>query len=636
MTKEEINKKLLESPNLKEDIDKLSAEELSGLDIKVYEQPIEGYYNAFDYMIRYNADDYMIESKDVRAGILNSSELSIVYPLMKRNKRFQSYISSETLMKTCPGTNKTMLEVLLEKEKPYLLAKDTVFEINDIEVAKKIIEKGYDELLDTADISLYNKKVNDEQTLLDYMLSKKIVPRVSYIRNPNANSHIDYSLNKLFLNMVKNRQNLLTKVGDRTLLERIIESGVEFVFDGYELEKVPLEEKQMISLICMKENRNDLLVQLRSVSSLIELSSHVDTQENDYNITEEDVASLSPALIDAIQEFSTLYSSDGQSDEGLIYTILEQTVDYAKTDPKMAYLDLCTLIDLKKHFNPNYKLVFDPNEGNYRRNDCISINNLKNSFVIAHEIGHEIHFYMNSGMVPSDIQNQLDIGRKIGLDKELMMKVYKRLIEESKELSENLDEEFRPKFESRLEEEYDGIDEYKRQVKEEFRETMSDPEDTLKYVERTYSKETTIALAEIIGRRSEESALEESLDEYASERIKVEYEMFKRNEFKVKQSAFMGYYNFIDAYYSGAIGDIYLKEYANSYGSTHSTEYYNTDMTQFTEMFANYVGLLKCPNGHKYIERLREEGFADILDKIDVFYRDSYYRNKGEYYYNVL
>ncbi len=53
-------------------------------------------------------------------------------------------------------------------------------------------------------------------------------------------------------------------------------------------------------------------------------------------------------------------------------------------------------------------------------------------------------------------------------------------------------------------------------------------------------------------------------------------------------------------------------------------------------MFANYVGLLKCPNGHKYIERLREEGFADILDKIDVFYRDSYYRDKGEYYYNVL
>ncbi len=37
MTKEEINKKLLESPNLKEDIDKLSAKELSGLDIKVYE-----------------------------------------------------------------------------------------------------------------------------------------------------------------------------------------------------------------------------------------------------------------------------------------------------------------------------------------------------------------------------------------------------------------------------------------------------------------------------------------------------------------------------------------------------------------------------------------------------------------------
>lgn len=37
---------------------------------------------------------------------------------------------------------------------------------------------------------------------------------------------------------------------------------------------------------------------------------------------------------------------------------------------------------------------------------------------------------------------------------------------------------------------------------------MSDPEDTLKYVESTYSKETAIALAEIIGRRSEESTLE--------------------------------------------------------------------------------------------------------------------------------
>lgn len=636
MTKEEINKKLLESPNLKEDIDKLSAEELSGLDIEVYELPIEGYYNAFDYMIRYNFDDYMIESKDVRAGILNSSELSIVYPLMKRYKRFQSYISSETLMKTCPGTNKTMLEALLERDKNTLLASDTVFEINDIEVVKKIIDKGYDELLDTADISLYNEKVNDEQTLLDYMLSKKIIPRVSCIRNPNDNSHLDYSLNKFFLNIIKKRQNLLTKVGDRTLLERIIESGVEFKFDSYELEKVSMEEKQMISLICMKENRNDLLVQLRSASSLIELSSHVDPQESDYDITEEDVASLSPALIDAIQEFSTLYSSDGQSDEGLMYTILEQTVDYAKTDPKMAYLDLCALIDLKKRFNPSYKLVFNPNEINYRSKDCISINNLKASFSIAHEMGHEIHFYLNSGMVPSDIQNQLDIGRKIGRDKESMMKVYKRLVEESKKLSENLDEEFRPKFESRLEEEYDGIEEYKRQVKEEFRETMSSPEDTLEYVESTYSKETTIALAEIISRRLEESTLEESLDEYAKARIEAEYEMFKREEFDAKQSAFMGYYNFIDTYYAGAIGDIYLREYKDSYGSTHNTEYYSTDMMQFTEMFANYVGLLKCPNGHKYIDRLREEGFADILDKIDAFYRDRYYRAKGDYYYNVL
>ena len=64
----------------------------------------------------------------------------------------------------------------------------------------------------------------------------------------------------------------------------------------------------------------------------------------------------------------------------------------------------------------------------------------------------------------------------------------------------------------------------------------------------------------------------------------------------------------------------------NSFYSVHGLTYFLKDKdNQYREMLADYVALLKSPNGKYYIDKLREKGFGSIIDKIDKVYRYSGY-----------
>ena len=109
--------------------------------------------------------------------------------------------------------------------------------------------------------------------------------------------------------------------------------------------------------------------------------------------------------------------------------------------------------------------------------------------------------------------------------------------------------------------------------------------------------------------------------------LQVEYKQFEARLFDEKQAEFLMYYNFIDAYYNGAVGELaFDNDINNSFYSVHGLTYFLKDEdNQYREMLADYVALLKSLNGKYYIDKLREKGFGSIIDKIDKVYRYSGY-----------
>lgn len=617
MTREELSQKLLEIDDLKGTIDKLSPEVLSYLDIKVYSRPISGYYNAYDYML-------CSKKGEVRPKLEDKVSKEIIIPKIKERMTLDSgfLIPTDVLLSPWPDSNKNVLEHILENPIISLFCRCTPA-VDNLGVIKNIIKHGYYSFLNMVSITLYNEKITDDKTILDIMIEHKILPVTKYV---SYDTDFD-----ILENSCKEPQDiLLAKVKeDKTLLEVLLENNIPFMFDKYDLEKAPLEVKKAILLICTKENRLDLIRNI--YDSFVDSTNLAMEKIKSYNQEEDAIKTYKIPLEfqDKVKEFYRVYATGTSSSKEILDLAVKSFLNCLAVDKTIATDDMDCLISIKQEY-PHFHFEYNNNKGSFflAGGETISIENPNCLAVFNHELAHALHHYIiDDSLAPSAIQEEIELGRKESYDNLKMKAIYNELNSESASLASKNDSELKRKFGEFVIENYGSLEAYEALLRAEFQKILTDSTTVSGYTDENFSSEVSTEVKKALDSIITNMDISTAVSKLTNHCLQVEYKQFRARLFDEKQAEFLLYYNFIDAYYQGAVGELaFDNDINNSFYSVHGLTYFLKDKdNQYREMLADYVALLKSPNGKYYIDKLREKGFGSIIDKIDKVYRYSGY-----------
>lgn len=619
MTREELSQKLLEIDDLKGAIDKLSLDALSYLDIKVYSRPIAGYYNAYDYMVNSKKGEVVPKRGD-------EASKEIIIPKIKAGMTFNFgfLIPTDVLLSPWPNSNKNVLEHILENPIILLFCRCTPA-VDNLNVIKTVIKQGYYDFLNMVPIDLYNEKITSDETLLDIMLEHKILPVTKYV---TYNTDLG-----ILENSCKEAQDiLLVKVkDDKTLLEVLIENNVPFTFSTYDLEKAPLEVKKAILLICTKENRLDLIRDI--YDSLVDSTNLAMEKMKSYNQEENDIRTykIHSKFQDKVKEFYQVYVTGTNSSKEVLDLAVKSFLSCLDVNKTVAVDDMDCLIWIKQEY-PYFHFDYNKNEGSFfsAGNEKISIEKPNCLAVFNHELAHALHHYIiDDSITPDDIQEEMKLGRKDSNDNLKMKAIYNELNSESASLASKNDLELKRKFGEFIIENYGSLEAYETLLHDKFQKVLTDSQVVKSYVDENFSSDTSTEVKKALDSTIANMDFNTAISKLTNHCLQVEYKQFSARLFDEKQAEFLMYYNFIDAYYAGAVGEFaFANDIDNSFYSVHGLTYFLKDKdNQYREMLADYVALLKSPNGKYYIDKLRERGFGNIIDKIDRVYRYTGYDN---------
>lgn len=616
MTREELSQKLLEIDDLKGTIDKLSPEVLSYLDIKVYSRPISGYYNAYDYMLS-------SKKGEVKPKLEDKVSKEIIIPKIKARKPFDYgfLIPTDVLLSPWPDSNKNVLEHILENPIVSLFCRCTPA-VDNLEIIKTVIEHGYYSFLNMVSITLYNEKITDDKTILDIMIEHKILPVTKYV---TYNSELG-----ILENSCKEPQDiLLVKVKkDKTLLEVLLENNIPFIFDKDDLEKAPLEVKKAILLICIKENRLDLI---RNIYDSFVDSTNL-AMETMKNYNQEDTIETYKIPLefqDKVKEFYQVYATGTSSSKEILDLALKSFLNCLGVNKTTATDDMDCLIWIKQEY-PHFHFEYNKNKGSFfsAGGETISIENPSCLAIFNHELAHALHHYIiDDSLAPEAIQGEIELGRKESYDNLKMKVIYNELNSESASLTSKIDSELKRKFGEFIIKNYGSLEAYEALLSAEFQKVLTDSTIVRDYTDENFSSEVSTEVKKALDSIITNMDISTAVSKLTNHCLQVECKQFRARLFDEKQAEFLMYYNFIDAYYQGAVGELaFDNEINNSFYSVHGLTYFLKDKeNQYREMLADYVALLKSPNGKYYIDKLREKGFGSIIDKIDKVYRYSGY-----------
>lgn len=616
MTREELSQKLLEIDDLKGTIDKLSPEVLSYLDIKVYSRPISGYYNAYDYMLS-------SKKGEVKPKLEDKVSKEIIIPKIKARKPFDYgfLIPTDVLLSPWPDSNKNVLEYILENPIVSLFCRCTPA-VDNLEIIKTVIEHGYYSFLNMVSITLYNEKITDDKTILDIMIEHKILPVTKYV---TYNSDLG-----ILENSCKEPQDiLLVKVKeDKTLLEVLLENNIPFMFDKDDLEKAPLEVKKAILLICIKENRLDLIRNI--YDSFVDSTNLAMEKMKNYN--QEDTTKTYKIPLefqDKVKEFYQVYATGTSSSKEILDLALKSFLNCLGVNKTTATDDMDCLIWIKQEY-PHFHFEYNKNKGSFfsAGGETISIENPSCLAIFNHELAHALHHYIiDDSLAPEAIQGEIELGRKESYDNLKMKVIYNELNSESASLTSKIDSELKRKFGEFIIKNYGSLEAYEALLSAEFQKVLTDSTIVRDYTDENFSSEVSTEVKKALDSIITNMDISTAVSKLTNHCLQVEYKQFRARLFDEKQAEFLMYYNFIDAYYNGAVGELaFDNEINNSFYSVHGLTYFLKDKeNQYREMLADYVALLKSPNGKYYIDKLREKGFGSIIDKIDKVYRYSGY-----------
>ncbi len=617
MTREELSQKLLEIDDLKGAIDKLSPEVLSYLDIKVYSRPISGYYNAYDYML-------CSKKGEVRPKREDKVSKEIIIPKIKEGMTLDSgfLIPTDVLLSPWPDSNKNVLEHILENPIILLFGRCTPA-VDNLGVIKTVIEHGYYSFLNMVSINLYNEKIIDDKTILDIMIEHKILPVTKYV---TYNMGLD-----ILENSFKEPQDiLLAKVKeDKTLLEVLLENNIPFKFDKYDLEKAPLEVKKAILLICTKENRLDLIRNI--YDSFVDSTNLAMEKIKSYNQEEDVIKTYKIPLEfqDKVKEFYQVYATGTSSSKEILDLAVKSFLNCLTVDKTVATDDMDCLISIKQEY-PHFHFEHNKNKGSFflAGGETISIESPSCLAVFNHELAHALHHYIiDDSLAPSAIQEEIELGREESYDNLKMKAIYNELNSESASLASKNDAELKRKFGEFIIKNYGSLEAYEALLRSKFQKILTDSTTVRDYTDENFGSEVSTEVKKALDSIITNMDISTAVSKLTNHCLQVEYKQFEARLFDEKQAEFLMYYNFIDAYYNGAVGELaFDNDINNSFYSVHGLTYFLKDEdNQYREMLADYVALLKSLNGKYYIDKLREKGFGSIIDKIDKVYRYSGY-----------
>ena len=244
--KEKIIEYFLKCKNIKEALKYLDNKYLLDLDLSIYEMPVEGYMNVYDYII--NERNINIQ---LPASYFESRNIYIPYILKFKSLSFMgSQITNDMLLDKLPN-GQTILEYVIEND-PYINLQ-TSFPVTSKEVAEILYKNNLISQLQEAIPEILLTEIDGDKTVLDVLKEENILPRLKYIKE----SKEKFSYN---FNLTPKRNHILDKIDDKTLLQILIEKGFDF---NIELNEIGDEEEEWKEIIKILIN-NDALDKLKN------------------------------------------------------------------------------------------------------------------------------------------------------------------------------------------------------------------------------------------------------------------------------------------------------------------------------------------------------------------------------------
>ena len=352
-------------------------------------------------------------------------------------------------------------------------------------------------------------------------------------------------------------------------------------------------------------------------------------QEHIYNYNQIDI-SLSNKQKKLFENFKATFT-DNVSNKDIIEDVIYSFKKSALINPTEAIRDLEALI-LYKNSHPTFKLTNNSDDdshflkSDYSKNGEINIKFKNEIAVLNHELGNLIHEAYDDSNTPQQIENLIpyDYDYFKTHSKE-SNELFKQINEEAESLLN--DEKAYQDFLNLINQEVGNLELYKNQIKNEYITLIGTGKiliEALKDEPYGMSGDTLSALANALHPDNKKKFLsEEYINQYIDQRLKAEFEKFRRTKYTKDNELFLCYENFVDAYYGGALGKA-SEEVSNKKAPTctHTTEYFIARKRQFQEMFANYVALKKEQKGQEYIEKLKEKTSPELISAIEDYYKN--------------
>lgn len=297
-------------------------------------------------------------------------------------------------------------------------------------------------------------------------------------------------------------------------------------------------------------------------------------------------------------------------------------------DENVSVRDLQALIDYKKKHH-DFRIIYNEKEGSSFlacKTDFskghISLENKHDKYALAHEWGHLIHEVYLDGTTPESIKKLIpyDYGYIMN-NFDNLFELYSTIEQEAESLLDI--DRIKEKFVNYINDKKGSLEEYKEEIRREYKVLIGTDKlliETLKNPDMSFEVKKAITEA-IYASPKDEYLTEKRIEEYVNERLKAEFEDFKKISYIERNAEFLCYENFIDAYYGGALGDVSDVKNTKVPTCTHDTLYFmrNRD-NQFSEMFANYVELRKIRKGNKYIKKLKEKTSPELIEALEELY----------------
>lgn len=583
------------------------------------------------------------------------------YTIISKHNKFELLVNAQedTLLNTF-GTNKTLLETLLEKgiepkikryknkESIDILLKlnnydqlkkcseehlliilpngkmliEELFErkiiptahIIDERIVKKIFELGakefYNSITTTALLNYYDLNTTYlEKILQDYKEEDNIdlSSLVGDAKNiyEKAKAYIAYAkYNKLmYLSNLTKEELLASNAQGVRMIDVLLELDPELTVN--EIIKNNVKEEMEIAMILKLKGYEHKNIKFESITREIE-EEYLDGERKKYETLtlNEEQEILLKKLYDVM--------NDGVTDLKLLDSLIASYRHLLATNNKYAY-EIYHLIDIKKN-NPSFSYTtikdgayFSPYKGYIAMSDS-------NMGTLNHETGHAIFHYLTDKNTPSEFA---ELVNKLSQDEQFL----ESTAEYSKKFTQ-LIESVSEEVEKTLMEKYDeSITEEKKKEIQEYLDNLNKKERE-KYIQMGYSEE-------LLDRILNSSF---TVDEYINQDRRIKKNKLVDLILRTQYGAFISIGDFLDGIYAGKLkGGILTDKDGNKIkgGYGHGIPYYSRGTSWiFDEMIANYSSIVKSENPLEGLQLLEKYIGKELTMFISEYYDKNILQSK--------